>query len=792
MKQILLLIFLPVFCYGQEIKGKVVDNASNQGVPGVKLQTSEGKKATANPDGSFSITYNQLPIKLIVSAETFITDTIVVASSEFITLKLNPEVIEINTLVVTASRRGQKIEEVPISMEVIKPALVDHKAISDLEQAVDQSPGVYAMDGQVSIRGGSGYSYGAGSRVLLLWNDVPMLSGDAGDAKWNTIPIELSSRIEVIKGASSVLYGSGALNGIIAVTEQDPSRKGQLKVKLQSGIYDDSKRESLNWRRKNPTFQLAEITYGKMFKNFGYNISTTSFINKGYRDGESERRGRVSGSFVYKPEKAKGLKIGLGYSVHYQELGSFVVWESDSLAYQPQGGSDVSIPGSSLIINKGTRINIDPYLKYVTKNGNKHNLRTRVYRVLNESITNSAQNSVALTYYADYNYQKTWNKTWFLTTGATSNISVVNSALYGDHQSYNYSGYAQLDKKLKKLDFTAGLRFEYFEQDGKKGDSDFYFGKDDKNKIPVFPIFRTAVHYELFKYTHLRASFGQGVRYPAIAERYTQTSVGGLNVFPNPFLKRETGWAGEIGFKQGVKIGKNWKGLLDISGFVNQYDDMMEFTFGVYDPRNGNPLNPLIPADAAIFSELIGMGYQIANLVGFRAANSEKARISGIEGSFSSEGKIGNVELIALLGYTYMNPISLNSNKDYRSTFSDTTGNLLKYRFKHLAKADIEAVYKVFSIGFSARYNSYMKNIDKIFEEEVLPSSGIYILPGLKKYREENNKGNLVFDARIGYDINEKYRLGFVVNNFLNTEYMGRPGDIQAPRNFILQIQAKI
>jgi iron complex outermembrane receptor protein len=350
MKQILLFIFLPVFCYGQDIKGKVVDNSKNQGLPGAKLQTSEGKKATANLDGSFSITYNQLPIKLIVSAESFVNDTINVTSAEFISLKLNPEVIEISTLVVTASRRGQKIEEVPISMEVIKPALVDHKAISDLEQAVDQSPGVYAMDGQVSIRGGSGYSYGAGSRVLLLWNDVPMLSGDAGDAKWNTIPIELSSRIEVIKGASSVLYGSGALNGIIAVTEQDPSRKGQLKVKLQSGIYDDAKRGSLNWRRKNPTFQLAEITYGKMFKKFGYNISATSFINKGYRDGESERRGRLSGSFVYKPEKVKGLKIGLGYSVHYQELGSFVVWESDSLAYQPQGGSDVSIPGSSLIM----------------------------------------------------------------------------------------------------------------------------------------------------------------------------------------------------------------------------------------------------------------------------------------------------------------------------------------------------------------------------------------------------------------------------------------------------------
>lgn len=783
MKQILLFIFLPVFCYGQDIKGKVVDNSNNQGLPGAKLQTSEGKKATANPDGSFSIAYNQLPFKLIVSAETFVNDTIDIVSAEFVTLKLNPEVIEINTLVVTASRRGQSIEEVPISMEVLKPTLIDNKAISDLEQAVDQSPGVYAMDGQISIRGGSGYSYGAGSRVLLLWNDVPILSGDAGDAKWNAVPMELSSRIEVIKGASSVLYGSGALNGIIAVTERDPPKKPELKVKVQSGIYDDAKRASLNWRSKNPTFQLAEVSYGKMYNKFGYNISMTGFNNKGYRDGETESRGRVSGSFLYKPEKVKRLKMGIGYSFHYQKVGSFIVWESDSLAYTPQGGSDINVPGSSLSITKGTRINIDPYLKYITIRGNKHNLRTRMYRVMNESFTNSGQNSVATNYYADYNYQKTWKKTWFLTAGATAFNSIVNSALYGNHKSNNYSGYVQLEKKYKKLDFTAGFRFEYFDQDGKKGDSDYYFinkGGDTTGKIPVFPILRTAVHYELFKYTHLRASFGQGVRYPAIAERYTQTSVGSLNVFPNPALQRETGWAAEIGIKQGVKIGENWKGLLDVAGFINQYDNMMEFTFGIYNP-----------ADIQISLNANDPGY-LNKWIGFRASNAEKARISGIEGSFSSEGKIGNVELRSLIGYTYMNPVSMNNDKYYRATFSDTVGNLLKYRFKHLAKADIEAVYKGFSLGFSARYNSFMKNIDRVFEDEVIPGTGIYILPGLKKYRQEHNGGNLVFDARIGYEINENYRLGFVVNNFLNTEYMGRPGDIQAPRNFILQIQAKI
>ena len=52
-----------------------------------------------------------------------------------------------------------------------------------LDQAVEQTPGVSTFDGQVSIRGGSGFSYGAGSRVLLLWNGMPLLSGYAGDTR---------------------------------------------------------------------------------------------------------------------------------------------------------------------------------------------------------------------------------------------------------------------------------------------------------------------------------------------------------------------------------------------------------------------------------------------------------------------------------------------------------------------------------------------------------------------------------------------------------------------------------
>lgn len=773
MKQVLLLIFLPIFCYGQQIKGKVLDKSNSIGLPGAKLVSSEGIRTSSNPDGTFVITYTNLPFQLIVSGSTFKADTIQVTSTNFLTVGLEPEAIEIGTLVVTASRRGQNIEEVPVSMELIKPTLIDNKAITNMEQALDQSPGIFAMDGQISIRGGSGYSYGAGSRVMLLWNDVPMISADAGDAKWNQVPMELTSKIEVIKGASSVLYGSGALNGIIAVTEREPTKTPEFRVKIQGGFYDKPQRESLR-KKHTAFFQMAEASYGRLHKQIGYNIAVNGFNDQGYREGEIEQRGRVSGSVFYLPQKVKGLKAGLGYSLQIQKVGAFLVWESDSLAYMPQGGADINVPGSSLSVMNGVRLTLDPYVKYIGKNGSKHNLKGRYYKVDNTSETNAGQSSKADNYYADYQYQKSWNQSWFLNAGATINRAVVKSALYRNHHSNNYSMYGQIEKKYKNLNVIAGVRLEYFDQDGKKGDSDYYFGKSTA-KIPVFPIFRAAAHYKLFKYTHLRTSFGQGVRYPAIAERYTQTSVGSLNVFPNPNLKRETGWAAELGIKQGIKLG-NWKGLFDVAGFINEYNNMMEFTFGVYLPDSITPsLNPSAP------------GY-LMKWIGFQAQNTERARITGIEFSFSSEGKIGQVEVRSLIGYTYMNPISLNNDPKYRSNFSDTTVNILKYRFKHLAKADIEAEYKKVSLGFSARYNSFIANIDRVFED---PIEGIYILPGLKKYRAAHRKGALVFDARIGYDINKYYRIGFVVNNLFNTEYMGRPGDIQAPRSYVAQLQLK-
>ena len=764
-----------LFVQGQ-VTGTVLSSEDNQALQNVKIMSSDGQKTLTNYAGEFTLAPAKFPVKIIVSMIQFVNDTIVIKSAGPITILLKSRTKDETTVVVSAGKRKQAIEEIPVSMEIIKPQLIDNKGITDLEQAVDQTPGVNTMDGQVSIRGGSGFAYGTGSRVLLLWNGMPLLSGYAGDTQWNAIPMEQAAQIEVMKGASSVLYGSGALNGVIALAEKEPKSTPETKIKIQNGIYGDPARASLKWWNKSPMFQQVEAYHSKMNRYTGYTISTTFFKNDGYRQGEIENRGRVSGTIYFRPKTATRLKAGLGFNYQAQKTGSFLIWQSDSLGYTPSGGADTSNAASTLTYNLGQRLFIDPYVKFIDKKNNLHHLKTRVYYAHNANINNPSQSNGAVIYFADYSVQKQFKNGGTLTSGASNIYNVVKSNLFGDHHSENLALYSQLELHKGKWDFSAGARLEYFQMDGKTGDTDFMISEKKNIKIPFYPILRTGIHYEAAKYTHLRASFGQGIRYPSVAERYTQTSVGALNIFPNPYLTPEIGWAGEIGIKQGVKIG-SWKGFIDLAAFVNQYSNMMEFTFGLFNPSNiplsNDPGNP---------------GY-IYKWIGFQAQNVEKARISGLDLSFNSMGKIGEVELISLLGYTYMNPISLNKNTNYSATFSDTTTNMLKYRFKHLAKADIEANYLKWGIGASLRYNSFMSNIDKVFEEPIAGST--YILPGLKEYRQKYDKGNLVFDARIAYKITDNFRVSFIVNNVFNAEYSSRPGDIQPPRNFIAQLQMK-
>ncbi len=267
-------------------------------------------------------------------------------------------------------------------------------------------------------------------------------------------------------------------------------------------------------------------------------------------------------------------------------------------------------------------------------------------------------------------------------------------------------------------------------------------------------------------WTHLRTSWGQGYRYPTIAEKFINTAFGGGNIVrPNVKLVSETGWTAELGLKQGFKI-QNWQGFVDLTGFVSEYQNMLEF----------------ILAEVRIFPTLTAA---------FESQNVGDTRIRGGEISVTGQGKIGPGTLSLLTGYTYIEPIYKSFDQTTKNSSSDTSKNVLKYRFRHMVKLDAEYSLDRFSFGAALNYNSFMENIDFVFQWDLPKPLTIEPFTGVNQFRK-NRKGASIVDLRASFKPTKALKISLLCNNLLNAEYTLRPALLEAPRNYTLRLDLRI
>jgi len=648
----------------------------------------------------------------------------------------------IDEVVVSAGKYEQKLSEVTVSMELIKPYQLSNQNITSLDMILERTPGISILDGQPSIRGGSGFSYGAGSRVLMLVDDLPMISADAGDIKWDYLPVENLNQVEVIKGASSVLYGSSALNGVINLRTRYPGNEPRTEVTLFGGAYMHPARKELIWWDKLPLFAGGSFSHLRKAGNLDLSLGGNYFKNEGYREGEYENRIRGNVGLRYRFTKVRGLAVGLSASAMYVDNSDFLLWQNaDSGAYRQNPASMTPLTGY--------RYNIDPYIEYITPGGNRHSLKTRLYSVEN-STEIASRNSASKLWYAEYRYLKRFRSNTKWTSGISFSRNIVVANLYDNHAGSNSAVYSQLDAHLfNRLQLSTGVRWEMNTLNGELYHS--------------LPVLRAGINYQAGEGTFLRASFGQGYRFPSVAEKFTSTVLGSLRIFPNPDLEPERGWSAELGLKQAISI-QTWTGFADLALFWTEYNNMIEFTFGVYPPN---------PDDIPTIDD-----------VGFKALNVGRARISGIDGTFSLNGKAGPVGLRFSGGYTLMNPVDPSLLDSAELVAVD--GQVLKYRRRHLLKADLEAEFWKLFGGINLQFNSRMINVDQVFLD---PAIGNLLLPGFPEYWGDHAKGYTLLDFRLGWSISEMIRITAILRNAFNVEYLGRPGDIGPPRNITFQLR---
>src|SRR6218665_1030881 len=697
MKKILTPLFFiqamgSLFAQSGYVKGRIADSKNNETIVGASVIIDDTTGTVTDIDGNYFLktTAGKHKIEFKYIGYKPQSKNITLLGND--TIKVSPvlesDSKQLDIIVISAGRFEQKLGDVTVSMEVLKPSLIENKNTNTIESIMEQVPGVNVIDGQANIRGGSGFSYGAGSRVLLMVDELPLLTADAGDVKWSFLPVENCEQIEVIKGASSALFGSSALNGVINFRTAYPKDEPETKIIFNGGYYDRPKRRELVWWQDgNPTFAGVKFTHAQKIKNLGLVSGANVYNDEGYRYLETEQRYRANINLRYRFKKIKGLSVGVNANTIRTQGGLFLIWQdADSGAYRPAGGD--------LSHYTTYRTNVDPFITYYTSKGARHSLRTRFYRTTN--LNNTDQESTADVYYSEYQYQKRFKNELTWTTGIVYNYNEVHSgALYGVHFSTNASAYMQFDKKFfNRLSVSAGIRGEYFKTDSVEIHENVYLLMDETKPIAkqskVKPVTRLGLNYQALKATFIRASFGQGFRFPTVAERFVKTSASGLDIYPNDSLQPESGWSAELGVKQGIRLGQ-WQGFFDVAYFWTEYKDMMEFSFGQYGPLVAPYSTP----------QQLGLG--------FKSKNIGNTRISGIDISLMGQGKIGPINVSTLLGYTYINPIQTDFDQAVDTAKGTTTKNILKYRYQHTAKGDIELGYKRFSFGVSCRYNSYME-----------------------------------------------------------------------------------
>jgi iron complex outermembrane receptor protein len=753
--------------------------------------------ATADINGEYSIKLPAGELQLICRFTNMVTDTIVLTLEngeirhyDFQLKPFESDYTTFDDVEIRVGKFDKRPEDITVSLEVIKPELIENKNTRSVETILDQTPGLNILDGEPQIRGGSGFTFGVGSKVAVLVDDMPLLSGDAGRPEWSFVPVENIKQIEVVKGAGSVLAGSSALSGVIHIRTKYPTNEPLTKVNVYGGAYS-SPGEDQQWWDGVPIITGANILHSRKAGNwdlvFGGSVNydhgyygppvLDSFIAQTYPDTISNfsnqqmamKQGRINFNAKHRSKKYRGLSYGLNGNGMLRESVLSFAWLNDS------SGLYQGYPGA-VFLQDQTIFNLDPFIHLNLESGSKHKLRGRFLYTNNEITANqSNQSSVG---YIDYQFYRSYEMLdgFEFIGGLSSQYTDSYAELYAgsgtpDNHLLNVSGYGQVEKKVKDvLNLSIGGRMEYFSLNDSIDD--------------IKPILRAGASLKLHQETYLRISYGQGYRFPSITERFIQTGIGNFGVFPNPDLMPEISSNSEIGIKQGLKFG-NLYGYLDVAAFWQEYDNTVEYLFGFWDVSS--PLG-----------------------AGFKFLNTGKSRIIGIDISFSGQAKINdNNRINFIAGYNYILPKTLNPDLiyavdehpvnpreySYSTTSLDNSRNILKYRFLHNAKCDVEWEWKkTIAVGFSAKYFSKIENLDAVIEEFEESTAVVNTIQNIRymEYFKENQNGNLIFDARVSYALNRSHKFALIISNLANHKYSLRPLRMEPLRQIMVQYTFKI
>ncbi len=489
------------------VLGTMTDREGNYRLPGIPL-------------GPQRIVFS------VIGYETAVREvTIREGPPQRIDVALVPSPLELPDIVVTAGRQEQRAELAAASVQVLTARELQLRMAPRLDLVLPLIPGVTMVEDQLGIRGSTGYTKGAGGRVLVLMDGVPTLGGDTGNVRWDTLPSEVVERIEVVKGAASALYGSSAMGGVVNVLTRSAHSGPSAYMRLRAGTWERPHFEEYHYEGQGGLTRAGDLTIIRPLGKFGLLASGGYEYTDGYRENGWNRYGHM----LLKLEGPSGNRDrwSAALTAARHEYGNFFEWRGPNDPYEVAPSVlDDWVRSDKLMLTstwrhlygKSTYLQLQPHMFAVRW---KNNFRDNDDRA---TVVRGALDAQVVTS----------SRIGTITVGGMAAVTDVDATMYGSLGVWEGALYAQNETELGRgIRTSIGLRYDSHDSD------------DVPHRSVVSP--RAALILAPSTTITLRVSGGRGFRAPSVAETYISTTTSGFTIIPNLGLEPETVWTGELG-----------------------------------------------------------------------------------------------------------------------------------------------------------------------------------------------------------------------------------------------------
>lgn len=632
---LLLIIGLLQSLFSQSInfQGKVTDSKTNQPISGAFVFINYSYSTYTNnhglfliqdiPQGKYEIKISHLGYKLYSGEVT------IESSLKDFNITLESSLIELDEVIVSTSKTEDYIKNSPYSELLISAKEIESKPLQSFADIVKNQPGVSLLrDGvwgtEISIRGLNR------ENIVTLIDGSRILTATDIAARLSMVNLNDIERIEIIKGASSSIYGSGATGGIVNIITKSPS------------LYN--------------TFSIN----GNVSAQYN-SVNNLSSFNGLLYSGGSFWASKFAGSY----RKADNIQTPLGELKNsqfedYSFTGSLnvlpVTNQKLSVDYQLFKANDVGIPGASVfpnnadvrypfekreLISAGYEIqniskmfyklsakysyqfiardveNIPHTVQMVPGSGSTPARRVSVLKITpgadHKSNNILLQGNLLL---ADWNNliigMDYWDRKYEGHREKYQKIEVLDSTgqvvnttnkVIGEkplpNSSYSSLGvFAQDGMNLlkDKLDLNLGVRYDYINITGEKTFNPEYeivngnlnnnptgqqiIWNDVKSNNSSFSS-NLGLKYSLSPMINITIGFAYSFRSPSLEERFQFIDQGSLVRIGNPNLKPEEGKSADFGFRL---YADNLKIITSI--YYNYFNNLVSEVRGTFEGRN--------------------------------------------------------------------------------------------------------------------------------------------------------------------------------------------------------------